>query len=188
MDGRRGGADTGGAPSSGRRAAGLDQTWSACQLQDEGFGSCGGQAGLPPSCIQFELTETSLVRNVDTARNFLAELRNDGFSLALDDFGAGYSSLSYLARLPVDVIKLDRSFVEHLPHDPATRVVASGIIAMAAQLEVTTVAEGVETDAQRQFLEDVGCPQAQGWLVSRALPVDEFFRRQERYDAFAVPA
>ena len=162
---------------------------SACQLQDEGFprfvAARLSEAGLPSSCIQFELTETGLIRTVDAARDFLMALRNNGLSVALDDFGAGYSSLSYLARFPVDVIKLERSFVEHLPHDPASCVVASGVIAMAAQLEVMTVAEGVETEAQRQFLEDVGCAQAQGWLVCRALPVDEFFRRQEKHAACA---
>jgi EAL domain-containing protein (putative c-di-GMP-specific phosphodiesterase class I) len=162
---------------------------AARQLQDEGFprfvAARLSEAGLPSSCIQFELTETGLIRNVDAARDFLMALRNNGLSVALDDFGAGYSSLSYLARFPVDVIKLERSFVEHLPHDPASCVVASGVIAMAAQLEVMTVAEGVETEAQRQFLEDVGCAQAQGWLVCGALSVDEFFRRQEKHAACA---
>ncbi len=162
---------------------------SACQLQDEGFprfaAAVVAEAGLAPSCIQFELTETSLVCNLAAARSFLEALRRDGFSVALDDFGAGYSSLSYLARFPVDVIKLDRSFVRHLPDDSATRVVASGIIGMAHRLGIRTVGEGVETEAQRQFLEGAGCREAQGWLVSRALPVDVFLHRLEQHAAFA---
>ena len=163
---------------------------SACQLEDEGFPRFAAavvtEAGLSASCIQFELTETSLVCNQEAARIFLEALRNDGFSVALDDFGVGYSCLSHLARFPVDVIKLDRSFVEHLPHDAATRVVASGIIAMAAQLDIATVAEGVETEVQRQFLESAGCHAAQGWLVCKALPMADFFGRQARQAVCAV--
>lgn len=162
---------------------------SACQLQDEDFprfvAATVAQAGLAPSCIQFELTETSLVCNLDAARSFLEALRRDGFSVALDDFGAGYSSLSYLARFPVDVIKLDRSFVKQLPDDSATRVVASGIIAMARRLGIRTVGEGVETEGQRQFLEGAGCREAQGWLVSKALPAEDFLRRLDGHAAFA---
>jgi EAL domain-containing protein (putative c-di-GMP-specific phosphodiesterase class I) len=158
---------------------------SACQLQDDDFprfvAATVAEAGLAPSCIQFELTKTSRVYSLDGARSFLEALRGDGFTVALDDFGAGCSSLSCLARLPVDVIKLDRSFVNHLPDDPAARVVAAGIIAMAQRLGIRTVGEGVETEAQRHFLEGAGCREAQGWLVCEALSVEDFFRRQERH-------
>jgi EAL domain-containing protein (putative c-di-GMP-specific phosphodiesterase class I) len=163
---------------------------SACQLQDKGFprfvADTVAQAGLAASCIQFELTETRMVGNLEAARSFLEALRGEGFTVALDDFGAGYSSLSYLAHFPVDVIKLDRSFIADLPHDPAACIVASGIIGMARRLGIRTVGEGVETEAQRQFLEGAGCREAQGWLVSRALPIDDFLRRLEGHAACAL--
>ena len=172
------------------RALQVSINLSASQLEDESFPRFAAalvtEAGLSASCIQFELTETSMVCNQDAARIFLEALRNDGFSVALDDFGVGYSCLSRLATFPVDAIKLDRSFVEHLPHDAATRVVASGIIAMAAQLDIAIVAEGVETEVQRQFLESAGCHAAQGWLVCKALPMADFFGRQARQAVCAV--
>ena len=158
---------------------------SARQLDDETFpgfvAAAVAKAGLSPSRLQFELTETSLVQNQAAARAFLMELRAHGFTVALDDFGAGYSSLSYLAQFPVDVLKLDRSFVEQLPHNPRARVVASSIIEMAGRLNIQTVAEGVETEMQRAILEAAGCHQAQGWLVCKALPVGDFFRRANRH-------
>jgi EAL domain-containing protein (putative c-di-GMP-specific phosphodiesterase class I) len=163
---------------------------SACQLRDDDFprfvAATVAEAGLPPACIQFELTETSLVCNLDKARSFLQSLRKDGFTVALDDFGVGYSSLAYLARFPVDVIKLDRSLVGPLPDDAASRIVASGIIDMAQRLGIRTVGECVETEAQRQVLAGAGCHEAQGWLVCGALPVEAFFQRHEGHAACAM--
>ena len=154
---------------------------SARQLEDQGFprfiARTVADAGLPASCLELELTETCLVQNQDAARAFLQELRTLGFSVALDDFGAGYSSLAYLSQFPVDVVKLDRNFVEQLPDNETACVVASSILEMANRLQMQTVAEGVETEPQRRFLEQAGCHQAQGWLVCPALPADEFFSR-----------
>jgi EAL domain-containing protein (putative c-di-GMP-specific phosphodiesterase class I) len=157
---------------------------SARQLEDPGFctfiAKTVSDAGLPSSCLELELTETCLVRNQDAARTFLQELRGLGFAVALDDFGAGYSSLSYLTQFPVDVVKLDRSFVEQMPGNGTACVVAASVLEMANRLQMVTVAEGVETEAQRYALEQAGCHQAQGWLVSAAMPCDEFFvQRQE---------
>ena len=156
---------------------------SARQLEDLDFprfiAALVADAGLVPSCLQIELTETCLVQNQEDARTFLQELRNLGFSVALDDFGAGYSSLAYLSQFPVDVVKLDRRFVEQLPENETACVVASSVLEMASRLQMLTVAEGVETEAQRQFLAQAGCDQAQGWLVCAALPADEFFQRLE---------
>ena len=169
----------------GHRGLQVSINLSARQLEDNGFpqflARIVADAGLEPACLQLELTETCLVQNQDAARAFLKELRSLGFSVALDDFGAGYSSFAYLAQFPVDVVKLDRSFIEQLPHNETACVVASSILQMAARLEMQTVAEGVQTHAQRRFLEQAGCGHAQGWLVCRALPVDEFFSRLDRH-------
>ncbi len=161
---------------------------SARQLEDDCLPKFISQvvreAGLPPSCLEFELTETWLASNPIGARRFLADLRSLGFSVALDDFGVGYSSLASLSQLPVDVVKLDRSFVERLPESEAACVVASSMLDMANRLHMTTVAEGVETEAQREFLARAGCQHAQGWLVAPALPLADFFGRYERGEWF----
>jgi diguanylate cyclase (GGDEF)-like protein len=159
---------------------------SARQLEDNGLPQFIAQsvreAGLLPSCLEFELTETWLVSSPLGARRFLSDLRTLGFTVALDDFGVGYSSLASLSQLPVDVVKLDRSFVERLPGSEAACVVASSMLDMANRLHMATVAEGVETEAQRAFLANAGCRQAQGWLVSPAVPLDEFFSRYRNGD------
>jgi PAS domain S-box-containing protein len=152
---------------------------SARQLEDPGFirflSQTVERAGIAPSSLEFELTETSLVQNQDACCGFLQSLRGLGFSVALDDFGAGYSSLAYLTQFPVDVVKLDRCFVEQLPDNGTACVVASSVLELANRLQVLTVAEGVENESQRRVLEQAGCHQAQGWLVSPAVPADQFF-------------
>jgi EAL domain-containing protein (putative c-di-GMP-specific phosphodiesterase class I) len=97
-------------------------------------------------------------------------------SLALDDFGTGYSSLSYLRRYPVQVIKIDRSFVSDIPRNPDASAIASTVIAMARTLRKRTVAEGIETTAQLEYLRERGCDTGQGYLFSKAVPADELAR------------
>lgn len=130
-------------------------------------------SGVKPAQIWIEATERG-VMDMSAARQTLAELRRRGHSTAIDDFGAGYSGLSYLQRLPVDVLKIDRSFIEVVGTEAPTRSVTQHIIAMAHELDLQIVAEGVETEEQAAYLRAFGVGFAQGWLFSRALPPSEF--------------
>ncbi|MBK1649329.1 EAL domain-containing protein [Rhabdochromatium marinum] len=103
----------------------------------------------------------------------LHALRQRGIEIAIDDFGTGYSSLSYLKSLPIDTLKIDKSFIRDIPDDRSDMAIAAAIVAMARQLRLKTLAEGVETVAQADFLKQVGCRLAQGYLFSRPIPSDE---------------
>jgi len=117
-----------------------------------------------------------LMADPERSRAELLELKNAGFSLSIDDFGSGYSSLYYLKNLPVDVLKIDRAFIKDLD-DPQNRrdiPVITGIIALARSLGLHTVAEGVETHHQRTVIQSLGCEMIQGYLISKPLPCHEF--------------
>jgi EAL domain-containing protein (putative c-di-GMP-specific phosphodiesterase class I) len=133
---------------------------------------------LTPSQIGLELTESVLLdeRAGDMGPR-LETLRGLGFPLAIDDFGTGYSSLGYLKRLPVDKVKLDRAFIRELPESVADAAIVKAVLAMAEGMGLDVVAEGVETQAQRQFLIDAGCESVQGFYFSRPLPVAELEAR-----------
>ena len=131
-------------------------------------------AGLSPSSLQLELTESILMNDVNETTSTLNKLRQAGTSLAMDDFGTGYSSLSYLNRLPVDTLKIDRSFVMDLETNRENAAICAAIIAMAHALDLLVVAEGVETEAQRDYLESQQCDQIQGYLISRPLAAETF--------------
>lgn len=131
-------------------------------------------AGADPAQLKIELTETALVGSLADVRDKLVRLRDRGIGVSLDDFGTGYSSLAYLSRLPVDQLKIDRSFVIQLPEQRQDALVARTIIGMAQGLDIEVVAEGVETDAQWQFLKRHGCDYFQGYLFARPLPAAEF--------------
>jgi len=128
---------------------------------------------LHPSRLYLELTESMLMIDTTHARKKLQELRNLGVSLSLDDFGTGYSSLAYLSRLPVQELKVDQSFVRRLHDTPSDTAVVNTIIAMAQELHLELVAEGVETEEQKQHLIDRGCTTIQGFLLSRPLPPEQ---------------
>lgn len=130
------------------------------------------EAQLNPKNIEIEITETMLMQDVDAALITLQRLADLGVSLAIDDFGTGYSSLNYLKRFPINTVKVDRSFVMDIPGNPDDMAITRAVIAMAHQLKMEVVAEGVETKAQLDFLADQGCEFAQGWLFSKALPLD----------------
>ncbi len=149
---------------------------SALQLYEQGFAArmrdmVGAMDHRP--LLTFEVTETQLMHDVDHAVGLLSELQELGFEIAVDDFGTGYSSLSYLNRLPLNQVKIDRSFVTDLCTDTTAAAVARSIIALSHSLKLTVVAEGVETEEQFQFLAALGCDRAQGYLFSRPLPAEE---------------
>ena len=130
--------------------------------------------GLPPACLELELTESILMREVSEAMQILDGLKNLGLSIAVDDFGTGYSSLNYLKQFPIDVLKIDRTFVDGLPSGEQDAQIARAIIAMAHSLNLAVIAEGVETHEQLDFLREHGCDEVQGYLFGRPMPANRF--------------
>ncbi|HSL02684.1 MAG TPA: EAL domain-containing protein [Nitrospiraceae bacterium] len=130
--------------------------------------------GLTPACLELELTESIVMRNVDASIDLLATLKGMGVQLSMDDFGTGYSSLSYLQRLPINMVKIDQSFIQEILTQARPAPIVRAIIAMAHSLDLLVLAEGVEQEAQRTILLDEGCDYAQGYLFGRAMPADEF--------------
>ncbi len=131
-------------------------------------------SGANPERLKLELTESLLVSNVDKVIEKMNELKIRGVGFSLDDFGTGYSSLSYLKRLPLDQLKIDRSFVREVFSNPHDAAIAKTIIALANSLGMGVIAEGVETEAQREFLAQAGCDCYQGYLFSRPVPLEDF--------------
>jgi diguanylate cyclase (GGDEF)-like protein len=129
---------------------------------------------LDPLCLELELTETSIMENPEAAAELLSEIRNLGARVAIDDFGTGYSSLSYLKRLPIDTVKLDRSFVKDATSHPDDAALVMAIITLAHALGLKVIAEGVETDEQMNFLRLLRCDEAQGYLFSKPVPAKVF--------------
>ncbi|XKV48172.1 EAL domain-containing protein [Pseudomonas sp. nanlin1] len=132
------------------------------------------ETGLPPACLELELTESILMREVNEAMAILDTLKNLGLSIAVDDFGTGYSSLNYLKQFPIDVLKIDRTFVDGLPSGEQDAQIARAIIAMAHSLNLAVIAEGVETHEQLEFLREHGCDEVQGYLFGRPMPASHF--------------
>jgi diguanylate cyclase (GGDEF)-like protein len=132
------------------------------------------ESRLDPRCLELELTETSIMENAESAARLLTEIRNLGVKIAIDDFGTGYSSLSYLKRLPIDTVKLDRSFVNGATTDPDDAALVMAIVTLAHNLRLTVIAEGVETAEQLSFLRLLRCDEGQGYLFSKPVPADVF--------------
>ena len=132
--------------------------------------------GLEPHALILELTESALMQNPEQAARSLAELKSLGVMLSVDDFGTGHSSLSYLRRFPLDCIKVDRSFVQDLPNNKEASALVEAIVQMAHSLNMSVVAEGVETDQQLEFLYRTGCEGAQGYLLGKPMPATDFAR------------
>ena len=150
---------------------------SARQLQDEGFVEKTRQilalTGLSPNNLKLEITESVMIDNMDNSVAKLEELRHLGIKIAIDDFGTGYCSLSYLSTLPVDTLKIDRSFVNRLGTNPAGAAIVRAIINMAAALGLDVTSEGIETPEQLEQLKSLHCDQGQGFLYSKPISAEE---------------
>jgi diguanylate cyclase (GGDEF)-like protein/PAS domain S-box-containing protein len=130
------------------------------------------ETGLPPRLLELEITESTAMQQTDVTLGTLRRLKALGVSIAIDDFGTGYSSLSYLRRFPVDKVKIDRSFIAELPNDRDQGAIVAAIVALAHALQIRVVAEGVETEHQREFLKSCGCDLIQGYLVGHPADAD----------------
>jgi EAL domain-containing protein (putative c-di-GMP-specific phosphodiesterase class I) len=130
-------------------------------------------AGIPTRCFQLEVTETVFLgRGAEYVETALKTLSRAGVRIALDDFGTGFASLSHLKRFPVDIIKIDRSFVRDLHQDPDDAAIINAVIQLSRSLGISVVAEGIETRGQHDFLLNAGCNVGQGFLYSEAVPRD----------------
>jgi diguanylate cyclase (GGDEF)-like protein len=158
---------------------------SARQFRDPDFlGVVAGhlvRCGIPPGDFGIEITESVMAEETERTVALLTELKNLGTVISVDDFGIGYSSLTYLRRFPVDVLKLDRSFIEHIADEVESRAVVKAVIQLGHDLGLTVVAEGVEDEDQLRWLQNWGCDAAQGFLLARPMPADQlhdFLRRR----------
>lgn len=164
------------------REAGLDLTVSvnisSANLHDSGFADSVKAVlrrhGVPPTVIELEVTETAIMNDAELALTQLNQLAEAGIRLAIDDFGTGYSSLSYLQRLPIHVVKIDRSFIARIDTDPRQLSLITMMVSMAKHLGHRVVAEGVETPAVLDRLRSTGCDEVQGYLFSHPLPPQDF--------------
>lgn len=147
------------------------------QLQFDGFLDSLRQVlkdtGIAPSCLELELTESAVMADPEQCVNIFKNVQQLGCRISVDDFGTGYSSLSYLSSLPLDALKIDQSFVNDIIQDGTNQAIVKAIIGLSHNLGLKVVAEGVETDAQHQFLKDNGCDVMQGYLLSRPVPAKE---------------
>ncbi len=129
--------------------------------------------GVKASNLELEVTESMIIRNVESAIKILQEFRDEGFSLSIDDFGTGYSSLSYLTKFPLSILKIDKAFIDDLESNENSQSIAKAIVYMAHAMKMLVIAEGVETQGQLDFLRSIGCDQIQGYIFSKPLPEDE---------------
>jgi EAL domain-containing protein (putative c-di-GMP-specific phosphodiesterase class I) len=147
---------------------------SALQLQNHALANhiveCLSKHGLDSHCLQIEVTESCLVENLDTAGAILDHLVEAGMHISLDDFGTGFSSLGYIKNLPIDTIKIDRSFISNIRNSHDDTVIVTSTITLAHNLGMRVVAEGVETSEQLVYLRASGCDEIQGYYFSRPLP------------------
>ncbi|MEH6346333.1 MAG: EAL domain-containing protein [Bermanella sp.] len=131
------------------------------------------KTGCPLDALELEITESTLMGDVEIAILTMRHIKEMGISIAIDDFGTGYSSLSYLKRFPIDILKVDRSFVKDIPDDLNDMEITAAVIAMAHKLQLKVVAEGIETQQQLEFLKTNGCEYGQGFLIAKPMPANE---------------
>ena len=164
--------------TSGLEAVSMAVNFSAHQfrqsekLVDQIKNSLAHYPDLAPSRFTVEITESTLIQNIEETRSTLNELKGLGVSISIDDFGTGYSSLNYLKQFPIDQLKIDRSFVQDLDGESNDQAIVSAILAIAQQLKMKVIAEGVEKQAQKQNLIEQGCDYAQGYFFYKPLPYD----------------
>jgi len=139
------------------------------------------QSELSPELLELEITEGVMLADFPTVKETLRQLKGLGVRIALDDFGTGYSSLSYLKHLPLDRLKIDRSFVQGLPDDAEDRAIVELIINVANHLRLEVIAEGIETEPQKNLLAELNCGEIQGYLISRPVAKEEIGVLLERY-------
>jgi EAL domain-containing protein (putative c-di-GMP-specific phosphodiesterase class I) len=130
------------------------------------------ETGLPPNLLNLEITENIIMLDVDAATKTMARLAGMGVHISIDDFGIGYSSLNYLRRFPLNVLKIDKSFVQEIPHSADDIAIIKAILSIARSMNLKVVAEGVETLEQLAFVRDEGCHEMQGFLFSRPVPAE----------------
>ncbi len=136
---------------------------------------------LDSQYLEIEVTETFIMDDIEKSTSILKELKDIGVNLSIDDFGTGYSSLSYLKQFPIDKLKIDKSFIDELPFNHKDVAIAKTVIALAQGLRIKTIAEGVETKEQKEFLENSFCDEIQGWFYSKALKENDFIKYIEEY-------
>jgi EAL domain-containing protein (putative c-di-GMP-specific phosphodiesterase class I) len=137
-------------------------------------------SGLDPRYLELELTEATVMRKVDEASKILEQIKKIGVSVSIDDFGTGYSSLSHLKRLPIDMLKIDQSFINDMSKNDDDVAIVTTIIGMAQTLDLKVVAEGVETEEQVSFLKNQDCDEIQGYLIGRPVSADNLISLFDR--------
>ncbi|WP_242824816.1 EAL domain-containing protein [Clostridium botulinum] len=135
------------------------------------------QYGIPINLIELELTENIFLDNIKEVLSKITELKNLGFTFSMDDFGSGYSSLNLLKELPIDVLKLDKSFFPNNSVSSKEKIIVANIVKMAKDLNISVLSEGVETQNQVDFLTQIGCDMVQGYFFSKPIPIDEFEKK-----------
>jgi EAL domain-containing protein (putative c-di-GMP-specific phosphodiesterase class I) len=134
------------------------------------------ETGIAPDRLELELTESTVMQDIDYTSSLMDELKSLGIGLSIDDFGTGYSSLNYLKHLPLDRLKIDQSFIGALTTSPNDYAICKAIIVMAHSLDLKVVAEGIEDDRQLAFLHTLHCDEAQGFLFSKPLPEEDLLQ------------
>ena len=143
---------------------------------------------IPADLIEFELTESIYIENSDMVLPFIEQLHDMGVKVSMDDFGSGYSSLSLISKLPIDIIKLDKVFLKNMPLDEKDEILISSIVEMARKLHMSVVCEGVEHQEHSLFLCRIGCDFLQGYYFSRPIPVSEFEQYLMNYELISGAA
>jgi EAL domain-containing protein (putative c-di-GMP-specific phosphodiesterase class I) len=149
---------------------------STLQINREFFGILEriiSVTGFPGERLELEITESALIADADLAIDCMEKWKELGVQIAVDDFGTGYSSLSYLSRLPVDRLKLDKSFIQRMPFERRTAAIVRSLFGLGMEMGIAVLAEGIETERHFDMLEQMGCQQVQGYLFAKPAPAKE---------------
>ena len=155
----------------------MSVNFSATDFSDASFKSyiqyVLNETGIRPEQLHLEITERLLMSNPSSARDTLDECRKEGMLVSIDDFGTGYSSLSYLHHFPIDILKIDRSFINNMVEDQSAMELVRSIVSLGHNMKMKIIAEGIETEEQAQMLRGIGCDQAQGFMYAKPMPADD---------------